>query len=75
MVDALTQKGGNVWTTETAGPSLLRRIEDLEQELANFRRRVSILEDRTLRQQTRELDELKAEVGKLKIEIEEMREE
>ncbi len=64
-----------MWTTETAGPPLLRRIEDLEQELANLRRQVGILEDRTLRQHTRELDELKTEVGKLKIEIEEMREE
>ena len=64
-----------MWTTETAGLALLRRIEDLEQELATLRRHLSTIEDRTLKQHPHELDELRNEVGKLKIEIEEMREE
>lgn len=57
-------------TMNTTGLQLLRKLEELEHRLDNVAGHVKALERHTL-----ELDDLRKEVGKLKFEIEEMREE
>ena len=64
-----------MWTTEAAAPLVLRRLDDLEQQLDQLAARVNALEHHTLGRYALELDALKKEVGKLKVEIEEMRPE
>lgn len=55
--------------TNTSGAQLLRKLEGLEHRLGTLADRVKSLE-----RHTAELDDLKREIGNLKIEVEEFRE-
>lgn len=55
--------------TKTGGAQLLRKLEALEHRLATLGDRV-----RSLERHTAELDDLRREIGNLKIEVEEFRE-
>ena len=59
----------NVATTNTSGVQLLRKLEGLEQRLETLAGRVKSLE-----RHTAELDDLRREIGNLKLEVEEFRE-
>jgi hypothetical protein len=58
-----------VATTNTSGVQLLRKLEGLEQRLETLAGRV-----RGLERHTAELDDLRREIGNLKLEVEEFRE-
>jgi prefoldin subunit 5 len=58
-----------VTTTNTSGGQLLRKLAGLEQRLESLASRVKGLE-----RHTAELDDLKREIGNLKLEVEEYRE-
>ena len=56
-------------TTNTSGVQLLRKLEAIEQRLETLAGRVKSLE-----RHTAELDDLRREIGNLKVEVEEFRE-
>jgi predicted RNase H-like nuclease (RuvC/YqgF family) len=58
-----------VATTNTSAVQLLRKLEGLEQRLETLAGRV-----RSLERHTAELDDLRREIGNLKLEVEEFRE-
>ena len=57
-------------TIDTTGLQLLRKLEELDHRIANLAGHVN-----TLERHAAELDDLRTEVAKLKIEVEDMREE
>jgi predicted RNase H-like nuclease (RuvC/YqgF family) len=59
----------NVATTNTSGVQLLRKLEAIEHRLETLAGRVKSLE-----RHTAELDDLRREIGNLKVEVEEFRE-
>ena len=59
----------NVAATNTSGVQLLRKLDGLEHRLETLAGRVKSLE-----RHTAELDDLRREIGNLKIEVEEFRE-
>lgn len=59
----------NVATTNTSGVLLLQRLEAIEHRLETLAGRVKSLE-----RHTAELDDLRREIGNLKVEVEEFRE-
>jgi hypothetical protein len=59
----------NVATTNTSGVQFLRKLEGLEHRLEILAGRVKSLE-----RHTAELDDLRREIGNLKVEVEEFRE-
>jgi len=68
-VTARRNKEETMTTMKTGGEQLLRKLEGLERRLDTLGDRVKSLE-----RHTAELDDLRREIGNLKVEVEEFRE-
>jgi predicted RNase H-like nuclease (RuvC/YqgF family) len=68
-VTAMAHQGETMARTKTGGVPLLHKLEGLERRLETLTDRVKSLE-----RHTAELDDLRREIGNLKIEVEEFRE-